>query len=315
MICIVNQFHRQIIAAVIVFLLLFGLLPANQITNAEENIDGWRENIILTGDDVGKFTLDSNTSQMFFVENAAPGDVWAGEITIENRARGPMEVALLSISNNSNDKTLFDTLDLDIWIGEDTIYAGKYGETPTKVTPFYVIPAGSAMKMDVRISFPPDVGNIMQGKTMDSSWTFEARYAGSSNDVSLYPYRVQYLDEVSNEPLMPDKQGYGLLGDRVTEYALDIVGYKPDATKKSITVHSENNLITFHYQKTDDGTVPNKSEPPSEKAPDSVRTGEDLATSNTTSFVYVVIVALSILCILIVWLRILIVRSKVDHQK
>lgn len=309
-----NQFYRCIIVATVICLLILGFLPKNQIASAENPARGWKENITLTGSDVGEFTLDSNTSQMLFIEDAVPGDVWEGEITFKNKAGGPMEVSLLSISNKLDDDLLFKTLDLDIWIGEDTIYAGKYGETPTNVTPYYVIPAGSSMKIDVRISFPPDVGNIMQGKAMDSSWTFEARYAGNSQDESLYPYRVQYLDAETKEQLMPDKHGYASLGNQVTEFALAIAGYKPDASKKSITVRSDKNLITFYYKKADNGAVPDQSEPPSETPSDSVRTGEELMVSNTTSFVYVVIAGLSVLGILITWLKILAVRNRMERS-
>lgn len=305
---------RRLASALMTFLLLFTLSPTTQFAKADTASHGWKENITLTAKDIGTFTLDSNTSQMLFVEDAVPGDTWTGEITIKNQAEGPVEVSLLSISNKLTDQALYNILDLDIWIGDKTVYSGKYSETPTTVTDFYVIPAGSSMEMTVRVCFPPEADNQIQGKRMDSTWTFEARYAGRPNETTLYPYYVQYLDKTSEEPLVPEKRGYAAHSDTVTEYAPDLNGYEPDAQKKTITIGSEDNMITFYYKKSENASIPNNSKVPFDKPSDSVKTGDDIATSNTTPIIYAVIAGLSALCILIIWSKILFAKNRNERR-
>lgn len=305
---------RRIINILIAFLLFLALVPTSHAVEANATSQGWKENITLTAKDIGTFTLDSNTTQMLFVEDAVPGDVWTGEITLKNQAGGPVKVSLLSITNKLPDHSLYNILDLDIWIGAKTVYSGKYCDTPQNVTDFYVIPAGSSMEMTVRVSFPPEADNQMQGKTMDSTWTFEAQYAGRPNKDTLYPYRVQYLDKSSGDPLMAEKLGYAAHSASVTEYAPNLDGYEPDAQKKTITIGSEENTITFYYKKTGNTSVPSDSKAPSDRPPDSVKTGEEIITSNTSPIVYAAIAGLSALCILIVWSKILLTKNRTEKR-
>ncbi len=324
-------------------LLLFGLSPLALTARAAPD-DGWKENIELTGNFTGTFTLDSSTSQIFRVDNAAPGDSWTGTITIRNKAGGPMEVALLSIASELEDLALYNALTLDIKVGNTTVYSGSYGATPVPVTPFYVVPAGTSMQLTATVAFPPHYGNEMMGKEMDSTWIFEARYLGDGPGPALYPYTVKYLDAETGAPLADDKTAYAPYGESVTEYALDIEGYTPDASEKSITIRAKNNLITFYYEKaelpsepstppsdepsaepsdpgsqpsddpsaepSDPGSQPSNdpstepSDPGSPPSDKPVQTGNDLSESNTTPVIYIFLALLCAVAILIVFLRI-----------
>lgn len=303
-------------------LLLFGLSPLAQSAHAAPD-DGWKENIELTGNFTGTFSLDSNTSQIFRVNNAAPGDSWTGTITIRNNAGGPMEVALLTIVSELEDLALFNALTLDIRVEDTTVYSGSYGATPKQISPYYVVPAGTSMQLTATVAFPAHYGNEMMGKKMNSTWTFDARYLGDGPGPALYPYTVKYLDKDTKKPLADDKTAYGPYGEEVTEYALDIDGYTPDASEKSITIRAKNNLIVFYYEKEETPSTPPSESPdpdpdpsehpsadpsdplpqPSDK-PGGVQTGNDLSESNTTPAIYILIALLCIAAILVTYLRV-----------
>lgn len=292
---------------ILIFVIGFGFV---QTVHAADTEDGWRQNIELTGNFVGTFTLDSNTAQILQVNNAAPGDVWGGEIAIRNSANGPMEVSLLKLVSTLEDNDLFNTLELEIKVGDDLVYAGSYGATPQPVTPFYVIPADQTMIMDVSVSFPPEAGNDLQGKEMDSIWTFEARYLSDGPGPALYPYTVMYIDDVTGDRLVNDKVSYAPYGDEVAETALDIAGFVPDAAEKSIVIHAEDNVIVFLYEQAEeDDKASNTPEAPSDSnsqgsSGKGVDTGTDLADSNTTNLIYALLIGALLLSILIIILRI-----------
>jgi len=300
------------VCSVFLILIFFISLMLSQNVYAADSEEGWKQNIELTGNFVGTFTLDSNTAHIFRSSNAAPGDVWDGEITIKNSAGGPMEVALLTIVSTLEDTALFETLELQIEVGNDTVYSGSYDTALDPITPFYVIPAGQAMVMKLRISFPPEAGNEMQGKEMDSKWTFEARYLSDGPGPALYPYTVMYIDDLTGERLSDDKVSYGPYGEAVTEPALDIAGFIPDAPEKTIVIHAEDNVIVFLYERIDDketNPVPTDSDDPSESTTPThsgkgVPTGNDFSDSNTTNLIYALLIGVCILSILILILRI-----------
>ena len=237
--------------------LLFGLSQTAHAATA----NGWSKNIELTGEFSGIFTLDSNTNEIFRVDNAAPGDSWSGEITIRNKAGRAMDVSLLTIVSELEDTALFNALTLDIQVNDRTVYSGSYGETPAQITPFYTISAGSSLVMYVTVAFPSHHGNELMGKEMDSTWTFEARYHGGSSGPSTYRYTVRYLDAETELPLLDAKSSYALYGSKVTERAPYIEGYTPTETEKSITIRSTGNLITFLYEKAADPSPEPSAEP------------------------------------------------------
>lgn len=159
----------------LVALLLFFLLPFGQTAHAAPT-DGWEENIVLTGEFDGKFTLSCSTEQLFHEDNAYPGEAWSGRINIVNKAKGTMDVALLTITSNLEDTDLFDVLVLTVLANDEAVYVGSYATNEEQITPYYSIPSGDTLTLDVTISFPAHCGNEMIGEEMDSTWTFEAHY-------------------------------------------------------------------------------------------------------------------------------------------
>lgn len=300
-------YWKPVRACALFLILVFVIsLAFVQTVHAADTEDGWRQNIELTGNFVGTFTLDSNTTNILQVNNAAPGDVWDGEIVIRNSANGPMEVSLLNLVSTLDDNDLFNTLELEIKVGDDIVYDGSYGATPQPVTPFYVIPSDQSMVMHVSVRFPPEAGNDLQGKEMDSIWTFEARYLSDGPGPALYPYTVMYIEDESGDRLVNDKVSYAPYGDEVTETALDIAGFVPDASEKTIVIHAEDNVIVFLYEEAADAST---SDPPSESTSQGnsekgVPTGNDLADSNTTNLIYALLIGVCVLSILILILRI-----------
>lgn len=300
------------ICVMILMLIFIVSLLSLQTVHAADIEDGWKQNIELTGNFVGTFSLNSNTAQILRVENAAPGDRWEGEITIKNSAGGPMEVALLTITSLLEDTALFETLELELEVGNDIVYSGSYDTSLDPITPFYVIPADQSMVIHVCLSFPPEVGNEMQGKEMDSLWTFEARYLGDGPGPALYPYAVMYIDDSTGERLADDKVSYAPYGEEVTEQALDIVGYVPDASEKTIVIQSEDNVIVFLYEGipvVEEEPAASVSEGPSEgngtgTSGKGVPTGHDLADSNTTNLIYALLIGVCLLSICVIILRI-----------
>ena len=305
--------------------LLFGVVQTTHAASA----NGWSQNIELTGEFSGIFTLNSNTDEIFRVDNAAPGDSWSGEITIQNKASRAMDVSLLTIVSELEDTSLFNALTLNIQVKNQSVYSGSYGATPAQITPFYTIPARSSMVMYVTVSFPPHYGNEFMGKEMDSTWTFEARYhGGGSSGPSTYRYTVQYLDAETNLPLLDSKSAYALYGSKVTEYAPYIEGYTPDAAEKSIIIRASGNIITFLYEKVSEPAPepsPQPSQPSPEPSPEpspqppqpspepspepsdnpsKVQTGNDLSESNTMTITYTIIAGICLISIFVVWLRI-----------
>ena len=286
-------------------LMLISLMPRGQTVSAAEG--GWREDIELTGDYTGIFTLNSNTSEIFNAANATPGNSWTGSITIQNKAEQPMEAALLTITSNLKDLIVYEALSLDICIAEECLYSGSYGDTPDQITPFYVIPAGKSLVLDVTIGLPESVGNEIMGKKMDSTWTFEARYPKDANRHVMSPYTVKYINKETGKSLADDKNAYGQNGTVVTEKAPDIKGYQPDASEKRITLGKTGNLIVFYYTKIENTAA---ATPPGNEPPGPVKTGTDHSTGNTTPVSYGMVSALCILGGIVTYLRILSAKNR-----
>ncbi|WP_294464355.1 MucBP domain-containing protein [uncultured Anaerofustis sp.] len=66
--------------------------------------------------------------------------------------------------------------------------------------------------------------------------------------VNDYPYVVHYVD-TNNNKLHDDKNASADYGKKVTENAIDIKGYSPKSSTENITIDTENNEITFVYEK------------------------------------------------------------------
>lgn len=173
--CARTPVAARLFVLILAAFLLLCLSPFGLTAHAAPT-DGWEENIELTGEFDGKFSLNCSTAQLFHEENAYPGESWSGQINIVNKAKDTMEVSLLTITSNLEDTALFDALALTIQANGDAVYVGSYATDDEQITPYYSIKSGETLTLNATISFPTHCGNEMIGKEMDSTWTFEAHY-------------------------------------------------------------------------------------------------------------------------------------------
>jgi len=76
----------------------------------------------------------------------------------------------------------------------------------------------------------------------------EATFTGTvvSEGATVVGYTVNYVDEEGN-PVATAKNGTGIVGDTITETAVEVEGYTADEATKSITLVDGTNTITFTY--------------------------------------------------------------------
>ncbi|HQK53655.1 MAG TPA: S-layer homology domain-containing protein [Sedimentibacter sp.] len=73
--------------------------------------------------------------------------------------------------------------------------------------------------------------------------------------INQVSYTVRYLDNVTEEPVAPEKTGYGNPEQEITEYAIDVPGYTPINEEETFVLYDENIVITFYYEKDFEGNV------------------------------------------------------------
>ena len=94
-----------------------------------------------------------------------------------------------------------------------------------------------------------------EGYSFDSADAAFVPEEGQVKDVYLYytkgtfPYTVKYVDKETGEELHASATHGGEYGADVTEDALDIKGYEPDAAQKTLKIGTDGNTITFYYTK------------------------------------------------------------------
>ena len=195
---------RSIVTALLAVLVLFLALWPIQANAAEPTYTG---SIELTGEYTGTFTLKSSAMDLFKLEDIVPGQSWQGKVEVKNTASRDMEICILSIVNDLQDNdVLYDKLDLKIFREEEEIYSGSYGATTENISKFYTVRPNETIDFDITVTFPADAGNEYQGQKMDSTWTFEARYA---NGGGYYPYYPT--------PDVPDKKPVIQTGHELTD--------------------------------------------------------------------------------------------------
>ena len=111
-----------------------------------------------------------------------------------------MEIAITDISSNIQDNAMYDALMLKISHNGATLYSGAYGKTPDPVTNFIPLKGKSSTVFEIEVYFPEYVGNNLQEKKLDCTWTFEAKYynkekiktgvdlTGNNSDNKLFLY-------------------------------------------------------------------------------------------------------------------------------
>lgn len=124
-----------------------------------------------------QFSLTPSDSQLMDLKDIVPGDQWKGKITIHNSCSSTIEFSLYSIESQLKDNALFDALTLELSLDGNKIYSGSYnvGKKPPYMDYVKVGP-GKDATLDVTVTLPEKVGNEIQGKSMKSIWTFDARH-------------------------------------------------------------------------------------------------------------------------------------------
>lgn len=164
------------------FLLLFSAVPLDALASGSSTEKSVYEGTIeLTGQFNGQFHLTPDDLELFHIENMVPGDRWEGKLHVKNKARDTMEISIISIASNLEDKILYDALDLEIRVGEEIVYDGSYGDTTKPISKIYRVYPRKTVTFDIAVELPQTVGNEMMHREMDSTWTFEARYYGGSS--------------------------------------------------------------------------------------------------------------------------------------
>lgn len=134
------------------------------------------ESLVVTGEYNGRFKLKTSEEKLFDISEAAPGDKYEGTITVKNAGSDMMKIAIVDIMSNLSDTDLYKTLNLKISKDGEVLYDGVYGNTPDPVTKFITVKGRDKIVFDVEVSFPELSSNDLQGKEMDTTWTFEAKY-------------------------------------------------------------------------------------------------------------------------------------------
>lgn len=152
-----------------VLILISAIIPVVSFAAADDPF-------VLTGECIENFSLTTNREDIFNISGASPGDKYVGEILVNNNGLDTMEIAITDISSNIQDEALYDALMLKISHNGATLYSGVYGETPDPVTNFIPIKGRERTVFDIEVYFPEEEGNVLQGKKLDCTWTFEAKY-------------------------------------------------------------------------------------------------------------------------------------------
>ena len=282
----------------------------------------------------GEYELTTKDLYLFSLEGSIPGDVFYGSVKVENDTDTDMAISLDSIKSTlKHDKALFKALDLKVQIAGKTVYDGSYGAGKSPVTKFYMIKAGEVMYFDIKVTFPGYSGNELQGRQMDSTWSFNAVYFDPPE--TMVDYNVYYVD-ANYQNLLEPKSGQGYHDQVITEYAPEIDGYVVNALSAQMVLdeNGENNIFFIYYPEQGQGSgdeapiIPDDpvkpidpSNPPSSPSnpgkpgrpggntgngggSDIIKTGLDLMQSNTATVTYLFIFLLAAIAFTMIYFRI-----------
>ncbi len=271
--------HRLVQSAV--SMLLLGMLlsfwtPIAKAASEEPPIDMGVMEItgVLNG---GTFELTPETAEnLFDLEGAAfPGGTWKKTVRLVNNCPRSMHVALISVTTTDENTLLFDALETKILSKGAVVYEGSYGagSEDQPMTETFRIPGRQTIELEILVSLDESHGNDMQGSPMDNSiWTFGAWYDYPPESTRA-EYYIYYRDEEGND-LHEMKTGQARIGTEVTEQALEIEGYTPDAQEKTIEIQpvDHKNRIVFIYKLNDQNepepSIPDPSAPDDPTDPD-----------------------------------------------
>ena len=164
------------VSVLLVLLMLLSIIPFTSFAAEKEKDESNIVKHVLTGEFEGQFDLSSEDSVLFHLKDILPGDSWTGQIHIINKAPGEMAVSLRSITSDITDLALFSELYLNISSEGEEIYSGSYNTGLSQISPSFKLDSKETLVLDVEVRLPHTAGNYVQGREMDSTWTFEAVY-------------------------------------------------------------------------------------------------------------------------------------------
>lgn len=215
---------RRVVPLLLVLVLLVGFLPTFARAAETGGTQSDTAALVLTG--TGYFTLESSSSQLFHLEQAVPGTSWKGKVLLVNDTTGTMRTAVVSIESTLDDLLLYNTLELKIEHNGKTLYSGSYntnGQIP--LTEYIPVARGETETLDITVTLPITADNKIQGKQMDSTWTFEATTDAAP---PIAPRRVTYKYEGDipvNAPELPTSRLYAYKSTVKVAEAPAVEGY------------------------------------------------------------------------------------------
>lgn len=260
------------------------IIPAAQAANVPADLGRLNLSITMEGE---AFRLQPRIlDDLFDLDGiACPGGSWKKTVRVKNLASEPADVCIISCTTEDMDTTLFDALHTTVVVKGEEAYNGSYGagSDSSPMAKGFTVNSGSSLDFEITVSLPSTCGNEIQGKEMNSVFQFgvsapqpqtpgqnpgqnpgEIGGGGGSiviDDDDDVRYTVFYKDTNGNE-LHEKKMGWAEVGEKVTEKAVIIEGYTPDAPEKSIILKGnvKDNEISFVYTSTE---LPEQPEVPS----------------------------------------------------
>ncbi len=315
--------HGCITVLILMILLLTTLIPTAKAAGETPMDLGVVE--IKGSKSQGKFHLTPEKMEDLFDLDGSvyPGASWKRTVHVENEGHRKMEICIISCTTEDEDTTLFDVLETEVIVDGEVLYSGPYGagseEEP--MTKMCSIKGGKSLDFEITVHLDESYGNALQGKEMTSLWEFYATYE-EPDDPTDAQYTVYYVDEDGNE-LHEKKVGRAEIHSTVTEYAIDIAGYVPDAESKSIRIRgsSKQNIITFVYSPSEEDPVIPPDEPQSPESPQDptnpagIKTGVDLDEfGHMNSQLFLILLSIMLMCLVlagfVTWRMIPIIKKK-----
>lgn len=129
---------------------------------------------VITGEIKDDLTLEIDNEKFSEVEILNPGDTWENKITIKNNSDLDYDVSLVEITNNIEDPILYNNVECDVVVNNESVHNGKLSDTVEEN--WIAVKANSTVDYIVKFLAPgPDMDNSMQGRPLSVKFTFEAR--------------------------------------------------------------------------------------------------------------------------------------------
>ena len=84
---------------------------------------------VITGEIKDDLTLEIDNEKFSEVEILNPGDTWENKITIKNNSDLDYDVSLVEITNNIEDPILYNNVECDVVVNNESVHNGKLSDT------------------------------------------------------------------------------------------------------------------------------------------------------------------------------------------